>query len=183
MDKNETENVIKDYEKKEKNFVKTGENSDYLNKMKEIKDVEIELNKMSLHIEKLKTEKNSISDFQVKDECERQIKETEKEMEARKIELENLKEEKENMLVEKRKNEKILRESICKEVNELQDKTRKELMTQKKEIDTEIAKKKMELEVKKFELSQFTYKYDENGVPINGHEFKKLQDDGKNDDK
>ena len=145
--------------------------------MKEIKDVEIDLNKMSLHIEKLKTEKNSISDFQVKDECERQIKETEKEMEARKTELENLKEEKENMLLEKRKNEKILRESICKEVNELQDKTRKELMTQKKEIDTEIAKKKMELEVKKFELSQFTYKYDENGVPINGHEFKKLQDD------
>ena len=177
MDKNQTENIIKDYEKKEKNFVKTEKNTDYLNKMKEIKDVEIELNKMLLHIERLEMEKNNISDFQVKDECDRQIKETKKEMETRKTELENLKQEKENLLVEKRKNEKVLRENICKEVNELQDKTRKELMTQKKEIDTEIAKKKMELEVKKFELSQFNYKYDENGVPINGHEFKKMQDD------
>ena len=50
-------------------------------------------------------------------------------------------------------------------------------MAEKKSLETQVAKKKLEIEVKNFELSQFTYKYDENGVPINGQDFRQLQDE------
>ncbi len=177
MDKNKTEDIIKNYEKTEKKLVKTEKNMDYLNKMKDIKDAQVELNRLSLHIERLGEEKDNISDFQVKEECQKQIENTEKEIESKREEIEKLEKEKEAMLIEKKKNEKALREKIYREVNDLQDKTRKDLMQEKKMTETEIAKKKMELEVKNFEISQFTYKYDENGVPTNGEDFRKLQED------
>lgn len=177
MDKNRTEDIIRNYEKTEKRFIKTEKNIDYLNKMNDIKNVQVDLNRLSLHVERLEEEQKNVSDFQVKEEYKRQIKDAESEMESKKIELENLEKEKDAMLVEKKKNEKVLREKIYREVNELQDKTRKGLMAEKKSVDTEIARKKMELEVKKFELSQFTYKYDEKGVPTNGGDFRKLQED------
>ena len=177
MDKNKTEDIIKNYEKTEKKFVKTEKNMDYLNKMKDIKDAQVELNRLSLHIERLGEEKDNISDFQVKEECQKQIENTEKEIESKREEIEKLEKEKEAMLIEKKKNEKALREKIYREVNDLQDKTRKDLMQEKKMTETEIAKKKMELEVKNFEISQFTYKYDENGVPTNGEDFRKLQEE------
>lgn len=177
MEENRTEDIIKNYEKTERNYTKTAKNTEYLNKLNDIKDNQIEQNRLKMHIEKLEREEENISDFRVKDEYQRQIKESKKELEAKVAEMEKLNNEKEEMLVTKRKNEKQVREKIVSELNDLQDKTRKDLMTEKKSLETQIAKKKLEIEVKNFELSQFTYKYDENGVPINGQDFRQLQDD------
>lgn len=177
MEENRTEDIIKNYEETEKKYTKTAKNIEYLNKLNEINDNQMEQNRLKMHIEKLEREEETVSDFQVKDEYKRQIKESKKELEAKVEELEKLNNEKEEMLVAKRKNEKQVKEKIVSELNDFQDKTRKGLMAEKKSLETQVAKKKLEIEVKNFELSQFTYKYDENGVPINGQDFRQLQDE------
>lgn len=177
MEENRTEDIIKNYEETEKKYTKTAKNMEYLNKLNEINDNQMEQNRLKMHIEKLEREEETVSDFQVKDEYQRQIKESKKELEAKVEEMEKLNNEKEEMLVAKRKNEKQVKEKIVSELNDFQDKTRKGLMAEKKSLETQVAKKKLEIEVKNFELSQFTYKYDENGVPINGQDFRQLQDD------
>ena len=177
MEENRTENIIKNYERTEKDYTKTAKNTEYLNKLNEINDNQMEQNRLKMHIEKLEREEETVSDFQVKDEYQRQIKESKKELETKIEEMEKLNNEKEEMLVAKRKNEKQVKEKIVSELNDFQDKTRKDLMAEKKSLETQVAKKKLEIEVKNFELSQFTYKYDENGVPINGQDFRQLQDD------
>ena len=131
MEKNRTEDIIKNYEKTERNYTKTAKNTEYLNKLNDIKDNQIEQNRLKMHIEKLEREEENISDFRVKDEYQRQIKESKKELEAKVAEMEKLNNEKEEMLVTKRKNEKQVREKIVSELNDLQDKTRKDLMTEK----------------------------------------------------
>ena len=177
MEENRTEDIIKNYERTEKDYTKTAKNTEYLNKLNEINDNQMEQNRLKMHIEKLEREEETVSDFQVKDEYQRQIKESKKELETKIEEMEKLNNEKEEMLVAKRKNEKQVKEKIVSELNDFQDKTRKDLMAEKKSLETQVAKKKLEIEVKNFELSQFTYKYDENGVPINGQDFRQLQDD------
>ena len=177
MEENRTEDIIKNYERTEKDYTKTAKNTEYLNKLNEINDNQMEQNRLKMHIEKLEREEETVSDFQVKDEYQRQIKESKKELETKIEEMEKLNNEKEEMLVAKRKNEKQVKEKIISELNDFQDKTRKDLMAEKKLLETQVAKKKLEIEVKNFELSQFTYKYDENGVPINGQDFRQLQDD------
>lgn len=184
MENIKVEEIMKNYKQDEKSFTKTAKNTEYLKKLEDIKEKNIEINKLKLHIERL-VEESETKDFQVdeeyqkrvKEEYQRQIKETEKELENQKEELKKLEDEKNEMLVNKKKSERQVREQICKNVNELQDKTRKELMTEKRSLDTQIEKKKLELAMKKFEISQFNYRYDENGVPTNGEDFKNLQEE------
>lgn len=177
MEEIKTEEIIKNYEKTEKNYTKTAKNTEYMNKLNDIKDNHIEQNKIKMHIEKLEREEEQVSDFQVKEEYQRQIRESQKELETKVLEMEKLEKEKQEMLVAKRKNERQLIEKISSELNSLQDETRKDLMAEKKSLETQVAKKKLEIEVKNFELSQFNYKYDENGVPLNGQDFRQLQED------
>lgn len=177
MEENRTEDIIKNYEKKEKDYTKTAKNTEYLNKLNDINDNRMEQNRLKMHIEKLEREEETVSDFQVKEEYQRQIKESRNELETKATEMEKLENEKQEMLVAKRKNEKQLIEKITNELNSLQDQTRKDLMAEKKSLETQVAKKRLEIENKNFELSQFEYKYDEKGVPINGQDFRQLQED------
>ena len=180
MEKNRTEDIIKKYEKTEKNFTRTGKNTKYLEKLAEIKDIQVEQNRVKIHIENLEKEEKGISDKALKEEYQRQIAESKKELEDRNAEIEKLENEKQEMLVQKKRDERVLRENIRRQVNELQDKTRKELMGEKQSLDAQISSKKLELEEKKNELdkkkmeeSQFVYSYSEN----NGQDLRKLREE------
>lgn len=180
MEKNRTEDIIKNYEKTEKNFTRTGKNTKYLEKLAEIKDIQVEQNRVKIHIENLEKEEKGISDKALKEEYQRQIAESKKELEDRNAEIEKLENEKQEMLVQKKRDERVLRENIRRQVNELQDKTRKELMGEKQSLDAQISSKKLELEEKKNELdkkkmeeSQFVYSYSEN----NGQDLRKLREE------
>lgn len=180
MEKNRTEDIIKNYEKTEKNFTRTGKNTKYLEKLAEIKDIQVEQNRVKIHIENLEKEEKGVSDKALKEEYQRQIAESKKELEDRNAEIEKLENEKQEMLVQKKRDERVLRENIKRQVNELQDKTRKELMGEKQSLDAQISSKKIELEEKKNELdkkkmeeSQFVYSYSEN----NGQDLRKLREE------
>ena len=180
MEKNRTEDIIKNYEKTEKNFTRTGKNTKYLEKLAEIKDIQVEQNRVKIHIENLEKEEKGVSDKALKEEYQRQIAESKKELEDRNAEIEKLENEKQEMLVQKKRDERVLRENIKRQVNELQDKTRKELMGEKQSLDAQISSKKLELEEKKNELdkkkmeeSQFVYSYSEN----NGQDLRKLREE------
>lgn len=180
MEKNRTEDIIKNYEKTEKNFTRTGKNTKYLEKLAEIKDIQVEQNRVKIHIENLEKEEKGVSDKALKEEYQRQIAESKKELEDRNAEIEKLENEKQEMLVQKKRDERVLRENIRRQVNELQDKTRRELMGEKQSLDAQISSKKLELEEKKNELdkkkmeeSQFVYSYSEN----NGQDLRKLREE------
>lgn len=180
MEENRTEDIMKNYERAEKNYIRTGKNTEYLKKVAEIKEKQVEQNRIGIHVSNMEKELESISDKHLREEYQRQINEGKKELEAGNVEIEKLENEKQEMLVQKKRDERVLRESIKGKVNELQDRTRKELMAEKKNLETQISSKKLEfenkkkeLETKKIEESQFVYSYSEN----NGQNLKKLKEE------
>ena len=176
MEKNKVGEIQKNYNKQKNKMIQVGENTPYIEKMEEIQNREIENNKIKLHIERLKEEMETISDFEVKEEYQKQIVEAENNLQREEESLEKLEQEKETMVIDKKKEERDARKAIFDKVNELQDATRKEFMAEKKQIDIEIQKNQIEYEMLKLELSQFQYQYDENGIPTNGEEFRKMQE-------
>lgn len=80
MENIKVEEIMKNYKQDEKSFTKTAKNTEYLKKLEDIKEKNIEINKLKLHIERL-VEESETKDVQVNEECQRQIKETEEELE------------------------------------------------------------------------------------------------------
>lgn len=80
MENIKVEEIMKNYKQDEKSFTKTVKNTEYLKKLEDIKEKNIEINKLKLHIERL-VEESETKDVQVNEECQRQIKETEEELE------------------------------------------------------------------------------------------------------
>lgn len=177
MEKKQVEEIMKNYNKREKEISIVGENTEYLNKLEEIKKQTIKNNRAKLHLERLQEELAGVTDSSIIDEYNKQIKNAQDQLQQENEQLSILEQEKEKMIVEKKKNERNVREVIKNKINELQDKTRKELVAKKNEIDLNIKKNKLAYENIKIQMEEFEYEYDENGVPTNGDVFRKMQED------
>ena len=79
MEENRTEDIMKNYERAEKNYIRTGKNTEYLKKVAENKEKQVEQNRIGIHVSNMEKELESISDKHLREEYQRQINEGKKE--------------------------------------------------------------------------------------------------------
>ena len=62
-------------------------------------------------------------------------------------------------------------------MNENQDKLRKDLTAEQNKLEIEAKKLKVQYDMKMIEIHEFKYQYDEKGVPTNGEEYRKMNEE------
>lgn len=175
--------IIKAYKEEQKRLTKTRKDVTLEKKDKEIISNQIDIKKQNLHIERLKEERKKYENstrmdyIDIRDEYNRTIKKEEEILEKQKDTLESLKEERKGLAINKDKVNAEVKKKILQKMNENQDKLRKDLTTEKKRLELENKKLKVQYDMKMIEIHEFKYQYDEKGLPTNGEEYRKMNEE------
>ena len=170
------ENMIKQFDKDKKKINSKYNNTRNLNKLK---DLEVEINRSNLHIERLKYELSQVpqNEKELIDEYKRQI------------DIAENGEERQNLLKQKLElntkiniNKEESDKKIKDEVFDLENKLRADLTQEGIAIDHEIEKVKFSMQRVLLDMHEFEYRYEEKGgtrIPTNGEDYKALDNEYK----
>ncbi len=175
--------IMKTYKEEQKRLTKTKKDVNLEKKEQEISSNEIDIKRQIMHIERLKEERENykdsvaMDDIAIREEYDKNIKNEEDRLEKQKNSLEDLKKEKNILAINKDKKNEEVKKKILQKMNENQDKLRKDLTAEQKKLETETKKLKVQYDMKMIEIHEFKYKYDEKGVPTNGEEYRKMNEE------
>lgn len=175
--------IMKTYKEEQKRLTKTKKDVNLEKKEQEISSNEIDIKRQIMHIERLKEERENykdsvaMDDIAIRKEYDENIKNEEDRLEKQKNSLEDLKKEKNILAINKDKKNEEVKKKILQKMNENQDKLRKDLTAEQKKLETETKKLKVQYDMKMIEIHEFKYKYDEKGVPTNGEEYRKMNEE------
>lgn len=175
--------IMKTYKEEQKRLTKTKKDVNLEKKEQEISSNEIDIKRQIMHIERLKEERENykdsvaMDDIAIRKEYDKNIKNEEDRLEKQKNSLEDLKKEKNILAINKDKKNEEVKKKILQKMNENQDKLRKDLTAEQKKLETETKKLKVQYDMKMIEIHEFKYKYDEKGVPTNGEEYRKMNEE------
>lgn len=175
--------IMKTYKEEQKRLTKTKKDVNLEKKEQEISSNEIDIKRQIMHIERLKEERENykdsvaMDDIAIRKEYDKNIKNEEDRLEKQKNSLEDLKKEKNILAINKDKKNEEVKKRILQKMNENQDKLRKDLTAEQKKLETETKKLKVQYDMKMIEIHEFKYKYDEKGVPTNGEEYRKMNEE------
>lgn len=175
--------IMKAYKEEQKRLTKTKKDVNLEKKDKEISSNEIDIKRQIMHIERLKEEREkykdtvALDDIAIRDEYDKNIKNEEDRLEEQKNSLENLKKERKVLTANKDKTNEEVKKKILQKMNENQDKLRKDLTAEQKKLEIETKKLKVQYDMKMIEIHEFKYQYDEKGVPVNGEEYRKMNEE------
>lgn len=175
--------IIKEYKEEQERLTKTKKDVNLENKDKEIASNQINIKRQIMHIERLKEERENykdavaMDDIAIRDEYDKNIKNEEERLEEQKNRLEVLKKERNTLTINKDKKNEEIKKKIIKKRNENQDKLRKDLIAEQNKLEMETKKLKVQYDMKMIEIHEFKYEYDEKGVPTNGEQYRKMNED------
>lgn len=175
--------IMKAYKEEQKRLTKTKKDVNLEKKDKEISSNETDIKRQTMHIERLKEErekyKNAISrnDIAIRDEYDKTIKSEEDRLEEQKNSLEELKKERKTLNGNKDKINEQVKKKILQKMNENQDRLRKDLTAEQNKLEIETKKLKVQYDMKMIEIHEFKYQYDEKGVPTNGEEYREMNEE------
>lgn len=175
--------IMKTYKEEQKRLTKTKKDVNLEKKDQEISSSEIDIKRQIVHIERLKEErekyKDAISrnDIALRDEYDKTIKNEEDRLEEEKNSLEELKKERKILNGNKDKINEQIKKKILQKMNENQDKLRKDLTAEQNKLEIETKKLKVQYDMKMIEIHEFKYQYDEKGVPTNGEEYRRINEE------
>ncbi len=174
--------IMKTYKEEQKRLTKTKKDVNLEKKDQEISSSEIDIKRQIMHIERLKEERENyrdavaMDDIAIREEYDKNIKNEEDRLEKQKNSLEDLKKEKNILAINNGKKNEELKKKILQKMNENQDKLRKDLTAEQNKLEIETKKLKVQYDVKMIEIQEFKYQYDEKGVPTNGEEYRKMNE-------